>query len=62
MRLMQRIGRVDRRLDLAVEERLIKDHPDLKKDRGKVTFWNFLPPDELNRLLSLYSTVTRKHC
>ena len=60
VRLMQRIGRVDRRLDLAVEERLIKDHPDLKKDRGKVAFWNFLPPDELNRLLSLYSTVTRK--
>jgi len=60
VRLMQRIGRVDRRMDSQVEARLIKDHPDLKFDRGKVAFWNFLPPNELNRLLSLYTTVTRK--
>lgn len=60
VRLMQRIGRIDRRMDPEVEKRLISDHPDVKADRGKVTFWNFLPPDELNRLLSLYRTVTRK--
>ena len=60
VRLMQRIGRVDRRMDPKVESELIKDHPNLKTDRGKVTFWNFLPPNELNILLSLYSTVTRK--
>ena len=60
VRLMQRIGRVDRRMDPQVEESIIRDHPDLKSDRGKVAYWNFLPPDELNRLLSLYTTVTRK--
>lgn len=60
VRLMQRIGRVDRRMDPKVEARLIEDHPDVESDRGKVAFWNFLPPNELNTLLSLYSTVTRK--
>ena len=60
VRLMQRIGRVDRRMDPKIEVRLIDDHPDVQSDRGKVTFWNFLPPGELNRLLSLYNTVTRK--
>ena len=49
-----------RRMDPEVEKRLIADHPEVASDRGKVAFWNFLPPDELNRLLSLYSTVTRK--
>jgi hypothetical protein len=28
--------------------------------RGKVSFWNFLPPDELNALLTLFTTVTQK--
>lgn len=60
VRLMQRIGRVDRRMDKKVEAKLIEDHPDIKSERGKVAFWNFLPPNELNTLLSLYSTVTRK--
>lgn len=60
VRLMQRIGRVDRRMNPEVEERLISDHPHLKPSRGKVSFWNFLPPAELNSLLSLYRTVTRK--
>lgn len=60
VRLMQRIGRVDRRMDPEVEKRLIADHPEVASDRGKVAFWNFLPPDELNRLLSLYRTVTQK--
>lgn len=60
VRLMQRIGRVDRRLDPAVEAKIIADHPDLQKIRATVQFYNFLPPDELNELLSLYSTVTHK--
>jgi hypothetical protein len=47
-------------MDPEIEKRLIADHPEVASDRGKVAFWNFLPPDELNRLLSLYSTVTRK--
>ncbi len=60
VRLMQRIGRVDRRMSPAVEEALVGDHPEVQSSRGKVTFWNFLPPEELNQILSLYRTVTRK--
>ena len=60
VRLMQRIGRVDRRLNPKVEEKLVKDHPARALSRGKVVFWNFLPPDELNAILSLYSRVTQK--
>jgi len=60
VRLMQRIGRVDRRLNPSIEERLIADHPELAGTRGKVLYWNFLPPNELNDILSLYTTVTGK--
>jgi helicase-like protein/phospholipase D-like protein/type III restriction/modification enzyme restriction subunit len=60
VRLMQRIGRVDRRLNPIVEERLVRDHPETATFRGKVSFWNFLPPDELNAILSLYRRVTQK--
>ena len=60
VRLMQRIGRVDRRLNPDVEERILADHPDQKSVRQTVAFWNFLPPEELNRLLSLYKVVTQK--
>lgn len=60
VRLMQRIGRVDRRMNPEVEKALVADHPDQEKARGTVWFWNFLPPGELNSLLSLYKTVTRK--
>lgn len=60
VRLMQRIGRVDRRRNASVEERLLKDHPELSKDREYAYYWNFLPPEELEKLLSLYATVSRK--
>ncbi|MFC1530664.1 helicase-related protein [Gemmatimonadota bacterium] len=60
VRLMQRIGRVDRRLSPEVEKRMLKDHPELADERGKVVFWNFLPPDELNDILTLYKKVTHK--
>jgi hypothetical protein len=60
VRLMQRIGRVDRRLNPEVETRLVADHPETADSRGKVVFWNFLPPDELNAILSLYTRVTQK--
>jgi superfamily II DNA or RNA helicase len=60
VRLMQRIGRVDRRLDNQTEARLVADHPELKAARGLVRYWNFLPPEELNELLSLYATVAHK--
>ena len=42
---MQRIGRVDRRMNPEMEEQLVADHPDQKDLRGNVAFWNFLPPD-----------------
>lgn len=60
VRLMQRIGRVDRRMNPEVEERLVADHPEVASSRGKVGFWNFLPPDELNAILTLYTKVTQK--
>ena len=60
VRLMQRIGRVDRRLDPAVEARMVKDHPELADQRGKVKYFNFLPPDDLDGLLRLYSKVSGK--
>lgn len=60
VRLMQRIGRVDRRLNPETEQEILADHPDQKTLRGTVAYWNFLPPDELNLLLSLYHRVTHK--
>ena len=60
VRLMQRIGRVDRRMNPVIEERLVADHPEAAASRGKVWFWNFLPPRELNEILSLYAKVTQK--
>jgi superfamily II DNA or RNA helicase len=60
VRLMQRIGRVDRRLNPEVEKLIVADHPEQAKLRGKVTYWNFLPPDDLDLLLRLYSRVSNK--
>jgi hypothetical protein len=60
VRLMQRIGRVDRRLDSDIEAQMIADHPELAPVRGAIHLWNFLPPDELNRILTLYQRVTHK--
>jgi len=60
VRLMQRIGRVDRRMNPGTEIRIVADHPEEAKWRGKIAYWNFLPPDELNKLLSLYKRVTQK--
>jgi hypothetical protein len=60
VRLMQRIGRVDRRMNPETEKKLIKDHPDVKAIRGTVEYWNFLPPGELDELLNLYKRVSNK--
>jgi len=60
VRLMQRIGRVDRRLNPEIEEKMITDHPEYADIRKKVQYWNFLPPNELNEVLSLYEKVTSK--
>ena len=42
------------------EKQLIADHPEVTASRGRVWFWNFLPPAELNEILSLYTKVTQK--
>ncbi|MDP8228753.1 MAG: helicase-related protein, partial [Candidatus Electryoneaceae bacterium] len=60
VRLMQRIGRIDRRLNPDTEARIIADHPDQKRIRGQIAYWNFLPPDDLEVLLKLYSRVSQK--
>ncbi|MEI8324179.1 MAG: helicase-related protein [Betaproteobacteria bacterium] len=60
VRLMQRIGRVDRRMNPEIEKKLIKDHPDVTAIRGTVEYWNFLPPGELDELLNLYKKVSNK--
>ena len=60
VRLMQRIGRVDRRMNPEIENRLLADHPDQKDIRGTAAYWNFLPPDEVDDLLKLYKKVSHK--
>lgn len=60
VRLMQRIGRVDRRMNPEIEGRIVADHPDQKELRGTVAYWNFLPPDDLDELLRLYGKVAHK--
>jgi superfamily II DNA/RNA helicase len=60
VRLMQRIGRVDRRLNPEAELALTTDHAEELPNRGKVRYWNFLPPDELDELLKLYARVAHK--
>ncbi len=57
VRLMQRIGRIDRRMNAEVEQAIIAENRKLKAHRGKVKVRNFLPPEELNRILTLYSRV-----
>jgi len=56
VRLMQRIGRVDRRLDPTIETALKRP----KKLDGKIYFWNFLPPDELEEILHLKQRLDGK--
>jgi superfamily II DNA or RNA helicase len=60
VRLMQRIGRVDRRRNAEIEAKLLHDHPEIATDREYAYYWNFLPPTELEQLLSLYRTVSQK--
>ena len=60
VRLMQRIGRVDRRLNPEIEANLVKDYPKEATHRGHVIYWNFLPPDDLDDLLRLFGKVAQK--
>jgi superfamily II DNA/RNA helicase len=56
VRLMQRIGRVDRRLNPEIEGMI--DRPEHLKE--KAYFWNFLPPKELEELLHLKQKLDGK--
>ena len=53
VRLMQRIGRLDRRLDPEIEARLNRTDP-------TAHVWNFLPPAELDDILKLRKRVDGK--
>ncbi|RKU21847.1 hypothetical protein C6499_20765 [Candidatus Poribacteria bacterium] len=53
VRLMQRIGRLDRRLDAEIEVQLNRTNP-------TVHVWNFLPPAELDDILKLRKRVDGK--
>jgi len=53
VRLMQRIGRLDRRLDTKIEKQLNRTNP-------TVHVWNFLPPAELDDILRLRRRVDGK--
>lgn len=56
VRLMQRIGRVDRRLNLAAEKLLGRED----EKPLKVSIYNFIPPNELNELLGLLERISGK--
>ena len=60
VRLMQRIGRVDRRMNPAIEEELVKEKPAVRRSRGHIQIRNCLPPAEIETLLTLYSRVQSK--
>lgn len=60
VRLMQRIGRVDRRMNPAIEAELVKERKLSKGSRGHIQIRNFLPPEEIESLLALYGRVQGK--
>lgn len=60
VRLMQRIGRVDRRMNPEIEAVLVKEQPKARASRGHIQIRNFLPPDEIETLLKLHNRVQGK--
>lgn len=60
VRLMQRIGRVDRRMNPVIEKELVREKPSARKSRGHIQIRNFLPPADIETLLTLYSRVQSK--
>ncbi len=60
VRLIQRIGRLDRRLSVE-KEKLLKRYNEATQTHGATIFiYNFLPPNELNRVLGLYENLSGK--
>ena len=63
VKLMQRIGRIDRRMNNKTEETILLHHPERKEERSpgvKIDYWNFLPPGQLDSILGLYNRVSTK--
>lgn len=58
VRVMQRIGRVDRRMNTDIEAAIVRENPGLT--RGIIQIRNFLPPEDLERLLRLHQRVEAK--
>ena len=56
----QLTGLMDRCMNPDTERRILENKPEEKGLRGRMWFWNFLPPAELNDLLSLYHRVSHK--
>lgn len=60
VRLMQRIGRVDRRMNPEIEKQIVEADSSVRSSRGHIQIRNFLPPDALDTLLGLYERVQSK--
>jgi superfamily II DNA or RNA helicase len=60
VRLMQRIGRIDRRLNPDIEAAMVADHPEVTPLRRTAAYWNFLPAAALTPYLKLYERVAGK--
>lgn len=60
VRLMQRIGRVDRRMNPQIELELVRERKSAAATRGKIQIRNFFPPDEINDIIQLVGRVQGK--
>ena len=60
VRLIQRIGRVDRRRNSELEKQLLAESPQLGGSRDTIFIRNFLPPAAVEKLLRLQSRVGTK--
>lgn len=60
VRLIQRIGRVDRRRNSDLENQILAESPQLAGSRDTIYIRNFLPPKAIEKLLRLQSRVGTK--
>ena len=60
VRLIQRIGRIDRRLTVEKEKQLARYDEASQTHGARIYIYNFLPPNELNRVLGLYENLSGK--
>jgi hypothetical protein len=60
VRLIQRIGRVDRRRNSEIERQILEETPSLIESRDTIFIRNFLPPKAVEKLLRLQSRVGTK--